>query len=119
MNREIKEDQVDGVTKVLEEVVVTATKLGEQQEQGHGAVLTKYQHSSLYGSGDIQDLAFLPKKFAPSPCFGAPLYFDIYLESSFNQNIQLRTGNFEIISKKRFLSFSFFFHGTDVYLREL
>ena len=35
----IKEEQADGVTKVLEEVVMTAIKLCQQQEQGHGAVL--------------------------------------------------------------------------------
>ena len=41
VHKEMKEDQVDGVTNVLKEVVMTATKLGGQQEEGCGAVLTK------------------------------------------------------------------------------
>ena len=41
VHKEMKEDQVDGVTNMLEEVVMTATKLGGQQEEGCGAVLTK------------------------------------------------------------------------------
>ena len=56
VHKEIKEDQVDGVTNMLEEVVMTATKLGQQQEQGNPAVLTKFQHSSLSGSGDMNSL---------------------------------------------------------------
>ena len=34
VHKEMKEDLVDGVTNVMEEVVMTATKLGGQQEQG-------------------------------------------------------------------------------------
>ena len=57
VHKEMKEDLVDGVTNVLEEVVMTATKLGGQQEQGHGAVLAKNQLSSLSRSGDMDSLA--------------------------------------------------------------
>ena len=58
---------MDGVTKVLEEVVMTETKLGEQQEHGNPAVHTKSQHPSFSGTGDIQVLVNLPKKYIASP----------------------------------------------------
>ena len=59
---------MDGVTKVLEEVVMTVTKLGQQQEQGDPAVLTKFQHSSLSGSGDMDSLVKSCKKNPPISC---------------------------------------------------
>ena len=65
MHKEIKEVQVDGVTKVLEEVVMTATKLGQQLKQGCGAVLTKSEHPSLTRSGDMDSLVKSCKKILP------------------------------------------------------
>ena len=65
VHKEIKEDQVDGVTNMLEEVVMTATKLGQQQEQGNPAVLTKNQHPSFTGSGAMSILAKSCQKKLP------------------------------------------------------
>ena len=62
VHKEMKEDQVDGVTNMLDEVVMTATKLGGQQEQGDPAVLTKNQHPSFTGSGVINSLVKSCKK---------------------------------------------------------
>ena len=41
------EDQVDSMTKVLVEVVMRLTKIGQQEEHGHGAVYMKSKLSSL------------------------------------------------------------------------
>ena len=65
LHKEIKEEQVDGVTRVQEEVVMTATKLGQLLKQGRGAVLTKSEHPSFSGSGVIDSLANSCRKILP------------------------------------------------------
>ena len=56
MHKGIKEDQVDGETKVLEEQLMMAIRVDGQQEQGKSAVLTNFQHSSLPGRGATEVL---------------------------------------------------------------
>ena len=47
---------MDRVRKVQEGLVMKLTKLGEQQEHGHGAVLQKFQVSGINRSRDMKDL---------------------------------------------------------------
>ena len=68
-NKKTKEYQVDGVTKALEEVVMTVTKFGQQQEQGNPAVLSKSQHPSFSGSEDIQVLVNFAQENCSQPLF--------------------------------------------------
>ena len=55
LHKEIKETKVDGVTKVQEKVVMMVIKLGQQQEQGHCAHISKDELSSMPGSGVMKD----------------------------------------------------------------
>ena len=65
LHKGIKETKVDSVTKVLEEVVMMAIKLGQQQEQGHCADISKAQLSSCSGSGVIKDWKYFSILKAP------------------------------------------------------
>ena len=47
---------VDRVMKVLEEVTMRPTKLGDQQAHGHCAFHAKFQVSSFNRTGDMKDL---------------------------------------------------------------
>ena len=55
MHKQIKEAQVDGLTKMLLEVFITAIKLGHHQEQGHCAHISKDELCSMSGSGVMKD----------------------------------------------------------------
>ena len=73
---------MDSVTKELEEVVMTVTKFGQQQEQGNPAVLLKSQHSSFSWSGAMQDLVNFAQENCSQPLFWRALLLYKYFVNS-------------------------------------
>ena len=78
---------MDRVRNVQEELVMKPTKLGRQLEQGHGAVLQKFQVSGISRSRDMKDLKVACQSVPSHPLIAGALLMGFCNDDSFKAEL--------------------------------